>query len=117
VVVPHPIQQNKVDKTSVGGVVGVIRRKIIPIQHMPQLPTLIHANHFPIVMHMGMMLIIVSCFTQNYDKVNHKTPMLAKAKVLGKVKRGKMWQTKYRPPSRLKANPTPWRLGLYSWRP
>ncbi len=53
---------------------------------MPQLPTLIPINHVPIVMHMGMMSIIASHLTQNYNKVNHKTSMLARGKVLGKSK-------------------------------
>jgi hypothetical protein len=34
-VVPHPIQENKVEKKNVGGVVGFIRRNIIPIHHKP----------------------------------------------------------------------------------
>jgi hypothetical protein len=84
-----------VEKTNVGSVVAFTRRKIIPIHHKPQLPTLIPTNHVPIVMHMGMMSIIVSHFTHNYDKVNHKTSMLARVKVLGKVRRGKVWPTKY----------------------
>ncbi len=96
---------------------GLTRKKIIPIHHMPQLPTLIPTNHVPIIMHMGMMLIIASHFTQNYGKAKHKIPMPIKAKVLGKVKREKVQPTKGRPPSQLKANPTPWRLGLHGWRP
>ncbi len=28
---PHPIKWNKVEKTNVGGVVGLIRKKIVPI--------------------------------------------------------------------------------------
>jgi hypothetical protein len=28
-----------------------------------------------------------------------------------------MWPTNVQPPSQLKANPTPWRLGLHGWRP
>jgi hypothetical protein len=97
--VPHFIQWNKVDKTSVGGVVDLTRRRIVPIPHMTQLSTLIPANHVPIVMHMGMMLIIASHFTQNYDKAGHRTPMLIRAKVLGKAKRGKVRPTKGQPPS------------------
>jgi hypothetical protein len=62
-VVPHPILWNKVEKTNVGGVVDLIRRRTIPIHHKPQLPTLILASHVPIIMHMGMMPIIVSHFT------------------------------------------------------
>jgi hypothetical protein len=41
-------------------------------------------------MHMGMMLIIASHFTQNYGKANHKTLMQVKAHVLGRVKKGKV---------------------------
>ncbi len=70
---------------------GLTRKMTIPIHHKPQFPTLILASHVPIVMHMGMMLIIVSHdFTQNYGKANHRTLMLVKAKVLGRVKRGKV---------------------------
>jgi len=36
----------------------------------------------PIVMHMGIMLIITSHFTQNYDKADHKTLTPVRAKVL-----------------------------------
>jgi len=43
---------------------------------------------------MGMMPIIASHFTQNYNKVNHRTPMPVKAKVLVKAKKGKVWPTK-----------------------
>jgi hypothetical protein len=48
---------------------------------------------------MGMMPIIALYFTHNYDKVSHKTLMQIKAKVLGRVRRGKMQLTKGRPPS------------------
>ncbi len=99
VVVPHPIQQNKVEKTNIGGVVGFTRRKIIPIHQNPQLPTLTLATHVPIVMHMGMMSIIASHFTQDYGKANKKTTMLIMAKVLGRAKRGKVQPRKGRPPS------------------
>jgi hypothetical protein len=61
---------------------------------MPQIPTLIPANHVLIVMHMGMMPIIASHFTQNYNKVDHRTPMPVKAKVLVKARKGKVWPTK-----------------------
>jgi hypothetical protein len=40
-------------------VMGFIKRKIVPIHHMPQLPTLMAIKDIPIVMHMGMMPIIV----------------------------------------------------------
>jgi hypothetical protein len=79
-----------VEKKIVEGVVGFTRKMIIPIHHKPQLPTLILVRHVPIVMHMGMMLIIVSHFTHNYGKASHRTPMLVMAKVLGKVRRGKV---------------------------
>jgi hypothetical protein len=105
------------ERTKVGGVVGLIRRNIVPIHHKPQFPTLILISHVPIVMHMGMMLIIVSHFTQNYGKANHRIPMLIRAKVLGRTKREKVQPTKGQPPSQLKANPTPWRLSLHGWRP
>jgi hypothetical protein len=74
-------------------------KKIVPIHHRSQLPTLIPTNHVPIVMHMGMMSIIVLHFTQNYCKANYKIPMLIKIKVLGRVKRGKVRPTKGWPPS------------------
>jgi hypothetical protein len=45
-------------------------------------------------MYMGMMLIIASHFTQNYSRANHKTPMLIRAKVLGRARRGKMMSTR-----------------------
>jgi hypothetical protein len=106
-VVPHPIQQNKVERTNIKSVVGLTRRRIVPIHHKPQLPTLIPTNHVPIVMHMGMMLIIASDFTHNYNKANHRTPMLIRAK------RGKVQLAKGQPSSQLKANPTPWRLNLH----
>jgi hypothetical protein len=94
VVVPHHIQQNKVEKKNVGNVVGLTRKMTIPIHHKPQLPTLILANHVPIVMHMGTMSIITSHFTQNYGKANHKTLMPIRAKVLQKVKKRKVQPTK-----------------------
>jgi hypothetical protein len=92
-VVSHPIQWNKVEKTSVGGVVGFTRR-IIPIHHMPQLSTLIPTNHVPIVIHMGMMSIIVLHFTQNYDKAINITLILIRPNVLGRARRGKVQPTK-----------------------
>jgi hypothetical protein len=88
-----------VERTNVGGVVGFIRRKIVLIHHKPQLPTLIPTNHVPIVMHMGMMPIIASHFTQNYGKASHKTPMPIRAKVMGRAKRGKVQLIKGQPPS------------------
>jgi hypothetical protein len=41
-----------------------------------------------------MMLIIASHLTQNYSKANHKTPMLIKAKVPGRVRKGKVLSTR-----------------------
>jgi hypothetical protein len=58
VVVPHPIQQNKVEKINVGSVVGLTRKKIVLIHYRPQLLTLIPATHVAIIMYMGMMLHI-----------------------------------------------------------
>jgi len=84
-------------------VVGLTRKKIDPIHHMPQPSTSIPTNHVPIVMHMGMMPIITSHFTQNYGWVSHRTIMPIWAKVLGRVKRGKIWPTKGRLLSQLKA--------------
>ncbi len=66
---------------------------------------------------MGMMSIIVSHFTQSYGRANHKTLMPIKAKVLGKVVKRKARLTKGRPPNQLKANPTPWKLGLHGLKP
>jgi len=63
------------------------------------------------------MLIIASHFTHNYGRANHKMPMLIKAKVLGRAKRGKVQPTKGHPPNQFKANPTPWKLGLHNWVP
>ncbi len=40
-----------------------------------------------------------SHFTHNYSKVNHKTPMLVKANILGRAIGEKVWLTKGRPPS------------------
>jgi hypothetical protein len=48
-VLPHPIQQNKVERKNVGGVVGFTRRMTIPIHHKPQFPILIPTNHVPII--------------------------------------------------------------------
>jgi hypothetical protein len=92
---------------------GPHKKNKIPIHHRPQLPTLIPTIHVPIVMHMNKMPIIALHFIWNYNTTNHGTPMLVGAKVLGKARRGKMWPTNVQPPSQLKANPTPWRLGLH----
>jgi len=105
------------EKKNVGGVMGFTRRRIVPIHHMPQFPTLIQAIHVPIAMYMGMMPIIASHFTQSYGKASHKTPMLVRAKVIVRARRGKVLPTSGQPPSQCKASPTPWRLGLHGRRP
>jgi hypothetical protein len=43
---------------------------------------------------MGMMLIIILHFIQNYDNANHITPILVKAKVLGRAIKGKVQPSK-----------------------
>jgi len=103
-----------VEKTIVAGEGDFIRNKIVPIHHKSQPPTLILATHVPIIMHMGMMLITVSHFIMSCSRASHRTPMLVRAKVLGKARRGKVWPTKGQPPNQLKANSTPWRLGLHN---
>ncbi len=40
-----------------------------------------------------------------------------KGQGFGKAIKGKVRSTKGRPLNQLKANPTPWRLGLHGWRP
>jgi hypothetical protein len=82
------------EKTSVGGVVGFIRIRFVPIHHVPQLPTLIQANHFPITMYMDMMPIIVSHLTHSCVRANHRTPIPVRAKVFARAKRGKVLPTK-----------------------
>jgi hypothetical protein len=83
-----------VEKINVGGVVGFIRNKIVKIHHKPQPLTLIPTNHAPIIMHMGMMSIITSHFTHNYDMASPKILMPIRAKVVGKVIRGNMQPTR-----------------------
>jgi len=80
-------------------VVGLIRRRVVPIHHKPQLPTPIQASHVPIKMHMGMMAINVSHFTHNYGRANQRTPMPIRIKVLGRAKKGKVLPTKGQPPN------------------
>jgi hypothetical protein len=75
------------------------------------LPTLIWANHVLIVIHMGMMQNSHSRSILNYNKTNFILLMLAKAKVIGK--KGKGQPIRGQSPNQLKANPTPWRLGLH----
>jgi hypothetical protein len=65
---------------------GVIRKRTTLIHHKPLPPTLILANHILTATLMGMLRIIVSHFTQNYDINNHKLPMMLKDKVLGRLK-------------------------------
>ncbi len=102
------------EKTTVASEGDFITNKIVPIHHKPQPPTLILATHVPIIMHIGMMSITISHFIKSYNRANHKTPMLVRAKVLGKAKRGKVWPTRGQPPNQLRANSTPWRLGLHN---
>ncbi len=92
--VSHHIQQNKAVKTNVKGAMGFIRR-ITLIHHKPQPLTLTSTNHVHIAMHMGMIMIITSHFTQSYDMANHITPLLARVRVLKRVQKGKViWLTK-----------------------
>ncbi len=102
------------EKTIVAREEDFIRNKIVPIHHKPQPPTLILTTHVPIIMHMCMMLITISNFIKNRSKVSHRTPMLVRAKVMGKARRGKVWPTRGQPPNQLKANSTPCRLGLHN---
>jgi hypothetical protein len=62
------------------------RKKDCPnlIFFTPILPTLVWANHVPIIIHMGVMHNNHSCSISNYNKANFILLMLAKAKVLGK---------------------------------
>jgi hypothetical protein len=62
-------------------------KRIVLIHHKPQPPTLILASHVPIAMHMGMMPITTSHFTQDYDMASNRTPMLVRVKVLGNVRK------------------------------
>jgi hypothetical protein len=87
-----------VEKTNVG-VVGLIIKKIVKIHHKPQPPTLISTSHAPIAMHMGMMPIITSHFTQNYNRASPKILMPVRAKVLGKFIKGKVQLTRHWPPN------------------
>jgi hypothetical protein len=94
---PANLVQGGKDKSCKCG--GLHKKKNFPIHHRPQLPTLIPTNHVPITMYMGMMSIIASHFTQNYSRANHKTPMLIRAKVLGRARMGKMMSTRGQTPS------------------
>ncbi len=91
----HPIFSqcilfSKGEKTNVGGVMGLIKRGIGLIHHMPLLLTLIViSHHVPIVILIGMMQIIDSHYIQNYNRANQRPLILVKAKVMGQVKRGK----------------------------
>ncbi len=89
----------KGEKTNVGGVMDFVKKSVL-IHRKPQPPTQILANHAPIAMHMGMMLTTTSHFTQDYAMVSHKTPMIVRVKVLGNVRKGKVWQTRGWPPNR-----------------
>jgi len=73
---------------------GLIRR-ITLIHHKPQPLTLTPTNHVPIAMHMGLIMITTSHFTQSYNMANHITPMLTRVRVLKRVQKGKViWLTK-----------------------
>jgi hypothetical protein len=61
-------------------------KNVALIHYKPLLPTLIPTNHVSIVIFMNMMQIITSHCNWNYDKANHKSPMLIRAIVLRKVK-------------------------------
>jgi hypothetical protein len=62
---------------------GYIEKRIALIHHMPLLLNLIPTNHVPIVMLVGMMKIIYSHHIWNYDKANHKPPMLVRKSLKG----------------------------------
>jgi hypothetical protein len=79
-----------VEQTNVEGMVGLIKKRSTLIHHRPQPPTITPISLDPIAMHMGVMLIIISYFTQSYNMVNHRTPMSIMAKVLVKAKKGKL---------------------------
>ncbi len=88
------IQYNKVIKINVKGALGLVRR-ITLIHHKSQPLTLTLTNHVPIVVHMGMIMIITSHFTQSYNMANHIIPMLTRVRVLKQVQKGKViWLTK-----------------------
>jgi hypothetical protein len=72
-------------------------KRIVLIRHKPQPPTLILANHVPIAMHMGMMPITTSHFTQDYNMASHRTPTLVKRKKERCDKQGVGHQTNSRP--------------------
>jgi len=50
--VAHHILLSREEKTSVGGVVGLIGRRIALIHHKPLSPTLIPTIHVPIVVYL-----------------------------------------------------------------
>jgi hypothetical protein len=76
---------NKGTCQNVGSVMGFIEKKIALIHHKPLLLNLIPTNHVPIIILVGMMQIIDSHHISNYDKVNHRPPMLVRVRVTGKV--------------------------------
>jgi hypothetical protein len=69
-VFPHHIPLNKKGRENVGYVVGFTIRKIALIHLKLPPPTLILANHVPIIMCMGMMQMIVSLYIQNYNTID-----------------------------------------------
>jgi hypothetical protein len=64
---------------------GFIEKMIVLIHHKPLLLNFIPINHVPIVILVGMMQIIDSHHIWNYDKANHKPPMLVRVRVMGEV--------------------------------
>jgi hypothetical protein len=69
VVFLHHILWNKVEKTNVEGVMGLIKKRFALIHLKPPFPTLILANHYKVYGH-----DVNHCFTLHleYSKVNHK---------------------------------------------
>jgi hypothetical protein len=63
------------EKTSVGGVVGYIERRIALILRKQPPPTQIPTNLTPIARHMVMVLTITSRFIESYNKVNPRREM------------------------------------------
>ncbi len=79
---------------------GIIGKRIALIHLKPPPPTLTLTNHIPIMKFMGLMKIVISPYIWNYDKANHKQPMLRKMKENVQL-------IKVQPPSQLQVNPTP----------
>jgi len=86
---------NKGGNTNVESVMSPIRRRIALIPFKPLPSTLILINHFPILILMGMIKIIVSHYTQNYGiKYNYKLLMLTKDMIPRKTIKGKVPSTR-----------------------